>query len=345
MKRRYNRLLSLFAIIGLLSSLLFVPGTAEAAGVAVAVTTPATAEFAATTSTDVTFRYLPSTTEFANTDVITVTITPVVDSAVSDCSSATDDLDGDTTTDGAFGSFTTSGAAYTLTAATTTATTTYATMCLNFANDTVAGIYSIAIVDNNDDDFGAALIYVGDENDVTITAEVQPTLSFAIRNTSDTGDTNTCALGVLYTTAVSDCSYRLKVSTNSQSGYDVDFKTDGDLTRDGSPGDDPDADDIDRITEDGTITAGTEGYGIELVGGASSEGGVSITESDPYDDDDTPLPTAGVLDEIYTSDGPNNPSGTDTTNTALVTHQAAIDTGTRTGNYIQIVAYYVSATF
>lgn len=317
-----------------------VSSNVSAAGVAVTVSTPSNGEFNALTDTDVTFGWTTSSTDYASGEAIVVTISPAVASAVANCASPTTDADGDSTTDGAFGSFTTTGATYTFTAATTTAETTGVDLCLNFQNDTAVGIYSIAITDNNDNDYGAALIYVGDDNDVTVTAVVAPTLAMAIRNSGDTADTNTCPLGALTIAAVNTCAYRVKVTSNAASGYTVNFLADGDLRRSGS-GDVADADDIDPIAENSTVTAGTEGYGIALTGGSATGG--SITESGDFNDDDTPIPFVSTT--IYTSSGTNNPGATDTTNTALVTHRAAIDGGTNTGNYSQIMTYRVTATF
>lgn len=312
--------------------------SANAAGVAVTVSSPADGEFAASTDQDVTFGYVTSS-EYAAADVITVTITPAVASAVANCAAPTVDADGDTTDDGAFGSFTTSGATYTFTDPTTDASTTGVDLCLNFQNDTATGIYSIAFTDTNGD-YGATLIYVGDDNDVTVTANVAPTLSLAIRNDADTADTNVCALGTLTTTTVEDCAYRIKVSTNSTSGYTVTIDSDGDLRLSGS-GDVADNLDIDPIAENGTIASGTEGYGIVFNGGAATAG--SITESGDFNDDDTPIPMTATT--LFTSDGPNAPTATDTTNTALVTHEAAIDASTSAGSYTQIVTYLASASF
>ena len=191
-------------------------------------------------------------------------------------------------------------------------------------------------------DYGGALQYVGDDNDVTVTAVVTPLLSFSIRNSADTADTNACALGTLTLAGVNTCSYRLKVTTNSNSGYTVTINSDGDLRLSGS-GDVADALDIDPIVEDTTVTAGTERYGIAFNGGASTTG--SITESGNFNDDDTPIPISSAT-SLYTSSGGNNPGASgDTTNTALVTHRAAMDGGTQTGSYSQIVTYTATASF
>lgn len=314
----------------------------SAAPVNVAVVSPASAEFDALTPTNVTFDYTASATEFAALDEITVTVTPALAGALTGCAPATLDADGDSTADGSFGGFTTTGATYTFSAATTTASTGGVDLCLNFPASTTTGNYSIAVTDSNDGDFGSTMVYVGDDNDVNVSAVVQPTLAFAIRNNVDTLDTNECDLGVLTLTAVNTCDYRLNVATNADGGYDVSVTSDGDLSKNGV-GDVLDIDDIDPIAEDSTVTAGTEGYGIAFVGG-SATGGV-ITESGDFNDDDTPIPF-GSTPVLYNSAGQNNPNPAgDITNTALVTHRAAIDAATATGNYNQIVTYTVLATF
>lgn len=202
-----------------------------------------------------------------------------------------------------------------------------------------AGNYAFYVVTSasaGGGDYGAAMEYVGDDNDVNVTAMVNPNLTFSIRNSSDVSDTNACDLGVLALAAVQTCQYRLKVSTNAESGYTVQIDSDGGLVNAGAAS-------IDPITEDTTVTAGAEGYGVAFVGGSSSEGGVSITETPDYDDDDTPIPASST--QIYASDGPNNPGSTDTVNTALVTHRAAIDGATESGYYTQVVTYTVTASF
>lgn len=54
------------------------------------------------------------------------------------------------------------------------------------------------------------------------------TISFAIRNSTDTANTNTCALGTLSQSTLGSCSYRLKVSSNG-TGYSISMRTDGGL--------------------------------------------------------------------------------------------------------------------
>ena len=312
---------------------------AYAAGVDLEVTSPANGEFAALTATDVTFRYDPSSTEFASANTVVFTITDA-GAAFTDCATATTDVDGDTTPDGSFGSFSATSATYTFSAGTTQATTNYATFCLKFPAATSTGIYSISMNDNNDYDYGSALVYVGDDNDIAVTADVIAILSFALRNSADTSDTNACAIGTLNLTSVSTCAYRLKAATNAASGYTIQIDSDGDLRRSGS-GNVADSEDLDPIPEGSTVSSGSEGYGIQFAGGSCTGG--SITEEGDFNDDDTPIPMTAT--DLASCDGPNSPAGTDTTNTALVTHRAAMDAGTLTGNYSQTVTYYVSATF
>ncbi|MEI6462456.1 MAG: hypothetical protein WCO33_02185 [bacterium] len=209
------------------------------------------------------------------------------------------------------------------------------------------GNYSIIIT--TPVDYGAFLYYVGNTNQVKVTATVTPTLSFTIRNTADSAEQatvsglKTCVLGVLTTTAVGTCSYRLKVSTNAASGYAVSYKSDTRFTNGTYNFTDA------AIGGSGTtITAGTEGYGIVLTPGASSSGATIARDNTNFG------ATAGTAYRItqtsgpypvYTSNGTNAPSGTDTTNTALVAHQVAISAATPTGNYTHTITYTASATF
>lgn len=320
-------------LVGLVSPL-FVASPAYAAGVATSVSP---SELVAATATDVTFSY-KSSAEFASGDTITLSFSPAV-SAVAQCDTATVDADGDLTNDGALGSLTTSGAVYTFTAATTTASTGGVDLCLKVTAAT--GNYSLAFTDYKyadptDNDFGAAMLYAGDDNDVLVTAQVQPTLAFVIRTAADDADTNVCELGVLSMATVNECSYRLKVTTNSDSGFMTQVTTDGGLRDDEVP-----TNVIDAVAEDSVVTAGNEEYGVEFAGGAVTGG--SVTEEGDFVDDDTPLPTSAT--DMYSADGNNNPTATDTTNTALVTHRASVDADTATGNYYQTVTYTVTASF
>ncbi len=329
-----STLLSFYAIatVVLFSAI----GRVSAAGVAVSISS---STLTASTPTDVTFSYTASA-EYATSN--TVSIVAPAGVTIANCTSGTTDADGDATPDGS-GSASLQTYTYTFSAGTTTASTTGVDFCVNLSAAT--GNYGVAFTDSKtvtaNDDYGAALVYVGSANVVTVTANVQPALSFVIRNSADTGNTNACALGTLTLVAVNTCAYRLKITTNSGSGFTVQVNTDGDLRKSGS-GNVADGLDIDLIAEDSTVTSGTEGYGIAFNGGAITGG--TVTEAGTFNDDDTPLPISSAT-SIMTTNGTNNPGTTDTTNTALVTHRAAMDGDTATGNYSQLVTYTVSASF
>lgn len=326
------------AIFYLLSVLTFfgAMGTVHAAGVAVTITPSA---LTASTPTDVTFSYIASA-DYANTN--TVSILAPAGVTIANCTSGTTDADGDSTPDGS-GAVASQTYTYTFTASTTNADSTGVSFCINLSATT--GNYGITFTDaktvSSNNDYGGALVYVGSANVVNVTAQVQPALSFVIRNSDDTGNTNTCALGTLSLVSVSTCAYRLKITTNAASGFTVQVNSDGDLRKSGS-GNVADNLDIDLIAENSTVAAGTEGYGIALNGGSITGG--SITESGDFSDDDTPLPISSATN-LLTGSGTNNPGTTDTTNTSLVTHRAAMDGDTTTGLYTQQVTYTVSATF
>ncbi|GAB4287151.1 MAG: hypothetical protein Kow0081_5000 [Candidatus Dojkabacteria bacterium] len=320
--------------------------TAEAAAVAVTVSSPANGEFAALTATDVTFGYTASATEFGIGDQITVIVSPALNTALADCTAATTNADGDLTADGAFGSFTTSSAVYTFTAATTTAATTGVDLCLRFPADTAQGSYSIAVTDNNDNDFGAALVYAGDDNDVNVTAIIGPTLSFNIRTLDDSADTNVCNMGSVDTTSQpnadgiinageGECGYSLAIATNAVNGFTATIQdtpfTNGTHTM---------ADQAD----DTAFAAGTEGYGLAYVApgtGAASEG---VSEVGTFATDSSPIGATAA--NFLSSTGPvTYTAGSGAADVTAVVHGLSISSSTPTGLYQSTTTYYVTASF
>lgn len=193
-------------------------------------------------------------------------------------------------------------------------------------------------------DYGGNFQYVGQANVVNVRAVVPISLSFVIRNTGDTADTNTCDMGDLSTVAVGTCSYRLKVGGNPTNGFTISVATSGVFTNGtynfsdaaiGSGG------------SGGTnIVAGTERYGALITKGSITNG--TTTLAAVYD--------AGLTNSVsyvnaapatlVTYSGPNNPgvSG-DTTNTVLVAHNAGISSNTAAGLYTQTVTYTVNPSF
>jgi hypothetical protein len=200
-------------------------------------------------------------------------------------------------------------------------------------------------------DIGASLQYVGSLNKVQVTAIVPPVLTFAIRNSADTaeltpnGTQKVCNLGVLSLTAVSSCAYRLKVTTNATGGYTISYNSNTRLSNGsynfadsaiGSPGT--------------TIAAGTEMYGVVLTKGAISSLAAVNRYATKFSSDGDAAKSFRITEAagpylVLTADGYNAPSATDTTNTTLMTHQAAISGVTPTGSYSHIVTYTVAATF
>ncbi len=301
---------------------------------------------AASTATEVNYHYV-STSEYGIGDSVSIVAAAGV--TVANCASPTTDADADTSIDGS-SLVVSSTYTYLFSAPTTTASSAGVDFCIKYTAAT--GNYSVTFIDDKaidaNNDFGGALLYVGDANDVTVTAQVQPILSFVIRNSTDSTNTNSCNLGVLTPASVNECAYRLKIGTNSSSGYVVSVLSDGDLRRSGS-GNVADSEDLDRVTDgSGSIASGTEAYGIKLDGNSTSTG-TPVTEGTDagfnYSNDDTPLPITGVdtLKTLYTATTVNDP--TTTSHSALITHRATIDTGTSTGNYQQIVTYTVTANF
>lgn len=222
-------------------------------------------------------------------------------------------------------------------------------------SSTTAGNYPIHIVTSQES--GSFLYYVGDENDVQVQADVDPVLTFVIRNAADDADQpnvagaavgpNLCDLGNLSDAGVQECQYRLKVTTNASGGYTVAVATDGSLRKG--------TDFIDNIAEDTLVTAGAEDYGVAFAAGSYDPDGVgtdytatACTPTADFDDDDTPTATGlatGITQNLYSCAGPNNPDATDLGNTALVTHRAEADSATPAGTYVQLVTYTVTASF
>ncbi len=216
---------------------------------------------------------------------------------------------------------------------------------------TVSGLSTSATAANNSfkiytsaGDYGGAFQYVGLANVVTVRARVLSTLSFAIRNNTDTGDTNICDMGDLIVSAIGACEYRLKVATNAANGYTINVTTSGNFTNGAYPFANA------AVGSGGTggtaQVAGTELYGAIITKGSiTSIGGTTVLAA---------LYNAGASNVSYvntasatllTANKPNSPVASDTTNTTLVRHEAAISNATPAGIYQQTVTYTVSPSF
>jgi hypothetical protein len=161
-------------------------------------------------------------------------------------------------------------------------------------------------------------------------------ISFDIRNSADTANTNSCNLGEMTTSATSSCSYRLKVSSsNLDTGYDIYVKTSGNLTA-GASSNLPNAILGDIID---SSTLGSAKYGTNVAPGDITSGTISRTAI---------VNTANTSPYNYTTDtkiitalGNNTPAATTTTNTSLITHLVNISNSTPGGYYTQTVTYTV----
>jgi hypothetical protein len=215
----------------------------------------------------------------------------------------------------------------------------------------ITGLTSSAVSGNNlftvytsAGDYGAAFQYVGNANQVTIRAIVPVALSFAIRNAADTANTNSCDMGNLSVSTVGSCSYRLKVATNAEFGYTISTVTSGNLTN--GTASFPNAAVGTAGTGGTTQVAGTELYGAKINKGSVTTAGGTTTLASVYDaGTNNVLYNNTATADLVTTDKPNNPSATDTTNTTLVTHEASIAASTAAGIYTQRVMYTVTPSF
>jgi len=315
-------------------------GSSASGTLAYPVLSQSDAEMAVSTASDVYVKYKTSADEYASDDYVIITASAGL--TLANCGSPTTDADGDATGDISYRTLSGQTLTYYFDQATTLASGASVDFCINITTPATPGNYSIVITDSKAagaEDFGAALLYVGDDNDVTVHAIVQSELEFRIRNEADTADTNDCDLGVLSSSSVSTCNYRLKVKTNASSGYTVSWTSDGALdTSDGTS-------DIDAVTEaDGSVTAGAEEYGVAFYGGENSDATSSCTEQNIWNDDDTPVSTTAT--SLLVCDGPNQPASSgELTNTSTMDHKASITATTFSGNYEQVVTYYVTGNF
>ena len=197
----------------------------------------------------------------------------------------------------------------------------------NPINPTAAGSYSISVVTTNDT--GAGIAYVGNANDVAVSATVLPNLTLVIdaadgTKCATTSGVTACNLGVLTTAAVNTGNYDVNVGTNSLSGATLRVNDDGNL-RNG-------ANDIDDVVDGNLVTAGTEGYGIGIAATGYTEAGIFAT-------DDSPITASPVT--VATSTGPLDPA----TSGVTVTHRATVSTITNAQTYSHLVTWTATATF
>ena len=351
MNKYYLRIVSFMALFAMAIALL----PANASGIVLTSTSPSNGEIDSATASgraEVQVTWDPAQ-QYLSGETVTVAVSWSDGSAPSSTELLADCATPETTLFGANGSFTafnSDGTAVFTFSADTAADPAADALCFAVPVTTdVAGTlaqenFSVAILTNGaDSDFGATMFYVNGGNDVTVTGLVTATLAFSITDPADQNTAltnNTCALGTLTQAAVSDCSYRLKVETNATNGFDATIQAATDLGSGAAT--------LTNIAEDGTVTAGIEGYGMQFApataGGRNAGTGAydqpAVAQGD-FTDDDTPVPTSPTSLVSY-DDGFRVAALADT---SLVTHVAAISGGTPAGYYTQEVTYRVTGNF
>jgi hypothetical protein len=221
-------------------------------------------------------------------------------------------------------------------------------------SSSTAANYAISIQTTSDS--GSFFYYVGNENQVQVTATVDNVLSFTIRNSADTADQvnvgastvgpNLCDLGNLSNAGVQTCAYRLKVATNAVNGYYVQVVVDGGLRKTGHT--------ITNTPSGSSVTAGTEGYNIVFNSGAATAGSVStcdgvittggcLADGIAWNNSTSTVFNNTTTSTMYSVNGPNNPGAVDTVNTALVTTRGESDASTPAGTYSEFATYTVTS--
>ncbi|GAB4148802.1 MAG: hypothetical protein OHK0017_11910 [Patescibacteria group bacterium] len=205
-----------------------------------------------------------------------------------------------------------------------------------------AGNYPFSVVSSGND-AGGNFQYVGEANVVDVYAFVPVSISFQIRNATDTANTNVCDMNTVPVSNVVSCAYRLKVATNAKNGYVVNVATDGDFMNGSYAANNA------AVGPTGTaIAAGTENYGVEVNPGSVTTAGGNATVATVYQvNPGNVVYFANTSDApLYSTNKPNNPAlNGDLINTALVTHKFAISSDTPSGEYRQRVTYIVVPSF
>lgn len=328
---------------------------------AAAVTVAASATELTSAGGEVTFTWTVNQVE-ATGAVYTFTYVDSAQTALSqaptNCASPTTDIVPGTANEGA-GSFShlASASTFTLTEQ-ITAGAKQRSACINFGPETSTSV-SVAVTSSGGD-FGAVLIHFDDNNDVTVTANVAPTLSFNIRTLADDADINLCDLGTVDTATnpnqdttdngVGECGYGLAVGTNAQGGFSVSYNIDAALNNASSA--------INNAAEDDPSTAGTEDYGFVNITSAQTgrntgtglydqtiyTGTVAGAEDEDDSADYTPVKSGGTT--IFSwDDGIQYVAGTDASDLSLLMHGLTVASGTPAGAYDQVVTFTTTATF
>jgi len=174
---------------------------------------------------------------------------------------------------------------------------------------------SLAINTNNPSDipvdFGVALIT--NDNTTTVTTQVPLFVNIGV-------DTTSIQLGTLSVASVNEADQTYTINSNNRTGIVVAIIADGDL-------DDGFGNTIDAVS-DGTVTAGSEEYGI------STDNVTGVTIEAPFDADDDEIPQA--------SDNIANTATEISSATFDINYKASIAGTTIAGSYDQVVTITIS---
>lgn len=182
-------------------------------------------------------------------------------------------------------------------------------------NPSTVGTYTVALTGTFGDTGSANVVIIAPAS-VTITATVDPIITFSINNT-------VCNLGNLNAATAGTCTYTISHSTNAQGGLVVKASAPTTLTRIGG------SETIPYGT--GSIVAGTAEYGFWV---STPDGGSTVTG---YSAEAQPVPSSATT--IIENAIPHA-SASD-----VVTHKAAVSGLTAAGSYIQTITWTATATF
>lgn len=181
-------------------------------------------------------------------------------------------------------------------------------------------------------DSGTAAIPIIAEDQVTITATVAPTITFAISDTSIgfgtlSSSQATWANGAGTGSATDTSAHTLAVATNATGGYAITYN--GATLTSGS-----DTISVASINNDANGTPGTEEFGLSL----STDGDGTIATGYNHGDPDWTW-VAGTTTTIFSETGPT------ATETVSAYYLANIAGNTEAGSYSTTVTYIATATF
>ena len=159
-------------------------------------------------------------------------------------------------------------------------------------------------------DFGVAL--VTNDNTTTVTTQVPLFVTMAV-------DDTTAELGTLSVSSVNSFTQQYTVNSNNESGITMQIAHDGDI-------DDGSGNDINAVA-DGTVTAGSEEYGIEV-----SASGLTVDAT--Y--------SAGDNEIVQSADDIASSTAEVSAATLDITYKASITGTTVAGSYDQVVTVTIS---